>query len=849
MNFSDFKLSNVSEKVLLAKINAGKRLIGFELHSGSIYKLSDFDFESINFVKDSAVEISPVSSLSSVVAGSYFNDRQNKILYLRTSDSVNPNGKFISINFENFFSNVGVIAPKDLSNGDDVHWRPLIKSASGFGVALDNEDQIGFALEGSGTISFILDREYFDEVFEGFLWENQLAQVYVWNRNLAITDAQIIFRGSVNSKRFAKTVEFRFKDQLKALRQPFPLDPLSDIVGARIPDGLLNAKKRRIYGRPNGVRPTNIDQVVEQYELAGTISVTGGSAVVTGSGTSFLSWFSPDDRMFFLGFEYVVESIQSDTSLTLTEAVEFTATGITHSIEPEFPKNFINREWLVAGHACSQIETTVVNADGQNIIYLSEFNDIKEGDEIYFGSAGNMERSFVNRIFSNGKVELTSNLENPPSNGTEVIRPCVQDLRINNNRLLFDRDYDIVISSDETKIVLNSDAEKNINPTRSINGTVQFTNGSDNVVGTNTNFTSQLEPGQHIRAVGQVAFFQILSIESDTALTLISNATYSENTGAKYKGGRNFDPEFDVLSCTVVGATDDGTISGNCLIKPGSIVEDILTIAGLPNLNTASFELADDSAPYDLGLVIPKTFSTTNSPNVRDLINEINVSVFGSLVQNEDFEIEYNILKPNRPVGAIKLTESDILELTVESSNDRIVKTARVEYDKREYSPLTQDVSSMFVEKTSDTSLYLTGAEEERLIQSVLINQNDAQILANRWSFLLEIATNVIKIKTKMQTIDLQVNDVIFIEHSKLFERLGGGKRKFAAIQAIRKTAFGVEIEADDLANAFNRVCVINDNDAPTFDQATLDERAALGFITDQYGLINNSNFGFNLIW
>lgn len=848
--YSDYQNQNVSEKIILARIEAANRLIGFELHSGTIYRLVSFDFSSIVSIEDTGSGMTEVSGLSEVVPGSFFNDRANKILYVETSDSANPNGKYLAMVFANFFSNVPIQGPENITSGNDVNWLPMIESVSGFGVQLDNDDQIGFALEGSGSISFTMDRSYFDEHYEGYLWENQDVSIYSIGRNLPFSEAKIVFRGVVNAKQFSSGIRFTLKDQIKRLRQYFPLDTLEEISGALVPEGLLMAKKRRIYGRPNGFRPTNIDQVLDGgYTLTGTVSVTAASAVVTGSGTSFLTWFSPDDNLILNGEEYAVSSVASDTSMTLTEAVEFTASGLSFSITPAQPKNFINRDWCVAGHACSQVETTVTNADSQNIVYLDAFNDLYEGDELYFGSAGSRERSFVSRVFTNGRVELTENLVSPPTVGTEVIRPCVQNLRINNRRLLFDRDFTISIASDLTTLTLDSDAEKNIAPIRSVNGTVSFTNTLRSVTGSGTNFTSQLLPGQHIRAVGQVQFFQILSIESDTALTLVEASNYTENTSAQYKAGTNFNTEEDILSCTVIGSTVNNLKSGDLLIRPGEVVKDVLTQSGITNLNSASFSLADDRAPHDLGLVIPKTFDSTTSEVVRDIINDINISVFGSLVQNEDFELEYNILQPNRPESALKLMEADVLDLTVTTDNDRIVRTASVEYDIQEYSPLTEKSMLSIATKTSDVGQYLTKTDEEKLVRTYLINEWSAQIMANRWAFLLEIATNVIKIKTKLKAARLQVNDVVYLEHEKLFERLGGGKRRFGAVQSIKKKEGEVEIQLDDLANAFNRVCVISPNSTNDYDNATEEERLIWGYITDQYGLINNGKFGFNLIW
>ncbi len=61
------------------------------------------------------------------------------------------------------------------------------------------------------------------------------------------------------------------------------------------------------------------------------------------------------------------------------------------------------------------------------------------------------------------------------------------------------------------------------NDTKSVTGTLSFTSGSTAVTGAGTQFTTQLVPGQRIVATG--GQYQIASIESATALTLVSNAT------------------------------------------------------------------------------------------------------------------------------------------------------------------------------------------------------------------------------------------------------------------------------------------------------------------------------------
>jgi len=853
--YAEFQEESSSSKVILATVNASRRLVGWVLESGNIFKITNFDVSVIESIEDSGIALTSQPDLTSVVPGSFFNDRANKILFLETTDSVNPNSKFVGMTFKNFFANQPVQLANDIGSGGtgfDVFWEPLIQGDSGFGVELDNEDQIGLALEGSASINFINDREFWDSRYEKFLWDNQKVCVFSWNQNLPASEAKTLFEGFVNGKTHKnKTVNFKLKDQVLELRAEFPVDKLQDKVGVLIPEDLNEARQRRIYGRKRGYRPINIDQIVDGYPLTGTVSVIANSKTLTGVGTLFLKELSPDDEVVLDGVEFSIESVTSDTVAVLTEAPEFSASTINFFVIPDQPKKFINREWLVAGHACRQLETTVSNFDTANKFTLVSVQDLRELDEIFVGSPGSGETVSVARINGGNQVVTSENLLFPPNTGETVVRPCAQNVRINNRKLEFDRDFTIVISATETKIILKEDAEKNINPVRSVNGNLTFSTATRTVTGTDSQFQSQLKPSQHIRPIGTVNFFEILSIESDVSLTLRALPTVNSTTAAQYKGGTNFDAEVDFLTCDILGTTSDGTKDGNLLENASDIVKDILAKVSITNINAPAFAKSAALAPYALGLVIPKEFTATTTRKVRDIINEINVSVFGSLIQNNDFEFEYDILAPKKPVNFQRFTENDIIDLSVDTSNDRSVKQVTVFYDRRELNPQSLEPSVRTQVKVSDVAQFLVKTSQIREIESLLFDTDSARILASRWAFLLEVATNVITITTKLQASRLQINDIVEIKHKKLFERIGGGKRKFAAIQAISKSADETRVELDDLSNAFNRIATIAPTGSPDFDNSTEAQKASRGFITDSFGLINNDSdsFDLNRIW
>lgn len=847
-----FQNQNVSEKIALVKVRAGQRLMAWELHSGSIYKLDDFDYAVIEEITEDGVSLVEVFNLASVTAGKWFNDREAKIIYLRTSDSSHPNGKFLSMLFYVFWSTHGVALPNDLANGDDVYWEPLVKSTSSFGVELDNDQQIGFAIEGQGTINLLNDGAYWDEKYEGWIFEQQPVFIYSYGRDLPASEAKIIFKGMVNGKSFSsQAVTFKLKDTLAALRSEYPLPKLSDLSGVLVGEGLLEARQRRIYGKVYGFRPTNIDQLVDGYLLSGTVSGAAGGTSITGVGTSFLSHFSPGDEIVILGEQYSVSTVTSNTAMTISDALDLSVSGETYAIIPEGPKTFINRDWLIAGHECREPSTTVQSSVTANLFYVNDLTDIDVDDFLYVGTLGSGEIVQVETINTDGLIRTRQSMLIPAPMGTPVLRFCAQNVRINDRLLQFYRDYTTQISAGVTKLILTSEAEKNVNPTRDILGTTTFTNASRTVTGVNTVFTSQLLQDQWIRGKGNFEYFQILSIESDTSLTLRSASTYTDAGPAEYIFGSAFDEEFDVLTCDVIGTTDDDTSDGTLLRTAPEIVKHIIAQVGVTDINQDAFDKAKDVQPAYLGFVVPKVFSDTKAPSVRDLVNKVNFSVFGSLVQNEDFELEYNILRPNKPLNYLTLNESDILSWSVDSTNDRVVKNAIVQYKAKEYDFESRLPSFLTSEKVSDVGTWLVRSMNTKIVDTSLHIERDARYHANRWAFLLETSTNVIKIKTKLQPARFQVNDVIMVEHEKLFDRIGGGKRKFAAINKITKTAQGCDLECDDLGNVFNRVAIICENGSPDFDNSDEIQKARNGFITDVYGLINNdrATHSLNLIW
>lgn len=839
--YAQFQNQSESNKVGLARVDAAKRLLGWALDTGSIYKIPFTESSVITRITDTGVDLTQVTSYGAIVAGSYFLDRADNILYLRTSGSTDPNETFIGVVFRLFFATEPVIAPYDLSAGFDVEWLPVLRPLSTFGVRLNNADQTGQAIEGSGTISFYNDMNFWRGVYDKYFFENKLCEIFSWSNSLPITEAELIYRGRVQGKSYSQdAVSFSLKDIINQLRASPVLSRIGEISGVRAPDGLLEAFQRRIYGYKSGFRPTNIDQVLDSYPLDGTVSITTGSTALTGVGTSFLNDLSPDDEIFIDGLTdpLTVESISSDTSLTVSDALEEgSVTGASFSVKPELSKRYMNRIHFVSGDVLSQPITTVVSSLNNLIFTVADSTGFRAGDPIIVNS----EERTILRV-SNNKIRVTVSFSALPTGS--VTRPSFSNVRINNTLLFRTDDFTVPVTND--RIVLTELAEFNRAKIKTLTpGTISMTNGSRTVTGTGTDFLI-LKPGDWLRVKGASTntFFEILQINSATSLNLRIASDTTASGSADLKTPAYYTEGVDVLTCDVIGKTDDGLSTGTFLSKPAQIVRDILKTVGVnaADVNDTSFDTADELVSYRLGLVIPDDFNSKAVPKARDLINRVNESTFSALVQNEDYKLEMRVLAPGRVLEDISVDETDALSFSIDSKSDRIIKTAFINFNQKEYDPLTQDESFETVSSDSQIAQFLAETDNTVTKDTLLIDQADAQTVAERLRFIREVSSSTVRFRTKLKTARLQVTDIIKFSHPKLYERFGSTQtEKLGAIQSLKKSPTEVELEIDDLGNAFNRSYTITEDSASAHGSADINDLSVNGFITDESGLIDNN--------
>lgn len=894
--FSQFQDSGASEKTGLCIIEAAKRLVGWTLYSGSIYSIPFSESSVITSVEDDETALAAVTSLSSVTAGKYFFDVGNDTLYARLSDSTNPDDSFIGVVFKYFFSNTGVKAPHDLSTGFDVYWMPLLSTMSDFRLEVDNKDtQLGLAIEGSGNVKLINDQSFWQSRYDKVFFENQRMYVYLWERNLPITEAQILFKGRIQNKSYTTdSITFQAKDVLNELRDVFVLSDVGDFtyshayfsetVSARVDDSQSEAKQRLIYGKPNGVVAMNVDQVLPDtpdrrtsFETGykrhnnGTFTVTASSKNVSANGTFRTVDLMPGDQILFsndLDNLYTVDYYTNLTDFVLTEDfLGASSATVTARIFPQRQRRIHNRHFLVAGHPLSEVSTTVSSVIDGSHFNVTSTSGLIAGDNIVITIGSTDYQRTIERI--TGSMVTISVLISPsPSIGDAVKRVGVQKVYLDSQLLIYGEDYTVDSENALVKLTnINPDvttgigcAEFNHTKVQSFSGRVTFTNGSFQVTksstphsdGEVTSFTTQFRPGDYIQQPNGV-WREVWYVVDDDNLVLSGLATQTaDSENGLYKAVEYYQEGTNKIICDVRGKTDDGTTSGAWLRYAPEIVEDILISNGLSGqIDSASFATASELAPFDVGLVVPDSVDSKDSSEIRKSISDLSRSIFGTLLQSSSLNLSYKIISADK-VSLTTYDRTDVIDFRIDSNSSKIVKDVVLSYDPREADFTTGSSSTTQVVATSEIGQKLLKIDREFKVDTKLVDSSAATIMAGRWSFLLELATSKLTAQMKIQGSDISVGDPIQINHEKLYNRMGSSiKRRLGVVSLVTRGVTKSSISIDDLSNAFTRVATIAAADAPDYVDATEAEKVISGYITAANGLLDSDpeTHGLNVQW
>lgn len=847
MNHEQFSKEVRSQKVTLAVIRAKQRLKNFTYVSGDTW------IRKTNYV------------VSNVSGAPFEFDLTTSILTI--TSSVNPNTLNIIAEYSLFFS--------DFPVNEDVEYQARLQDIGALKLELDTENT-GVAIESDSSIKLENTDGYFDEIYDTLIWENQLCEFYSWSPLIAWSERKLIYQGYINTKAFSKdAVSFTLKDTFVKLRETIPFtgtrliygkaknldtSPL-DLVGegfalSSVVSGLND--RDLLTGSFSGTAGGNtisgvgslllsqiavgdkiriIDGILEysytvnaipsntSLTISGTISVSfSGSQGRNASklnniitGFLFLDEVSPDDELTILGEKYKVKSIESDSSLTITDQIKTAFTNVPAINSPDINYRMKNRSWNVSGHKLASHLTTIDTVLSQSVFSVVDIGHIQFGDLINIAdNYYSVDRVSGKTIFLN-QVSLTT-----LTSGETVLKPSIQKVSVDNQVFIPGRDYSEVNSDDGCAIIFNNEAEFNI-ATDSLSGvSLVFTVGSRIVTAlTSTlDLTTILSPRDWIKAfTGTINYFEILSVEP-TQLTL----RHAYNETRPFTGPALYRRPVYIGDDSAVLVDCMGKKAGNWLKNASDAVKDLCDQIGFTNYNLASFAEAALDADYTMSLVYPKSIGSA-MPIARDAISEINTSVFGSLFSDNNFRISYSVLNADRDENIELIEDSDIISFSTLTKN-QIVGKVTVNY-RHEHG-----LSSFSTYSYENENV--PGIKTELKLDLCLYEEDDAITIAQRYAFYRSLSQTVVKIKAKLNLIYKALNDRVYLSLERLFKRFGAkGNIKIGLVNMISKDNSSIELQVNDLGNVFSRVGSIAPDDANDYEFASDEEISRYGYIVD----------------
>jgi hypothetical protein len=842
-SYNDIINTAATEKITLVHVEPTQRFLIWSAHSGSVYKRTVTNF-IVNISEDeSSLTQGSSASLSS---GEWWFDAAENIVYIRTSDDSNPNSKDIVGTYRLFYSDAPLNLPCDLASGVDVEYQGRLKTSSAITKQLDDE-RVGIALESSTTISLHNEDGYFDTFFDKYFFENKTVQIYSWSPLIPLSEKQLLFKGIVQEKYFSgKEVKFKAKDYIYRLRERVQLPTFSESDGS-VAEAHIGTPKRRLYGQFDNLQCVGIDNVLDGYNLTGTLAGNVGEFTLSGSGTSFLDECSPGDTVFLSTsletYELDIDVVDSDTQLTLSEEIPVPINGQVR-ILPERPWRKKNRKWLIAGHKLRAPSTTVTAGYQPNRFTVDDETDFFSGDLVSIDG----EDGYIKRI-SGDYVVMSSNLQGgTPSASDTVTKSPVSKAYINKNEAFISRDW-TVTNTTQAILVLDNLAEFNIARPKNVAGSFTFTNGSREISITGINLTSYIKTRDWIRSsdVTHTTWYEVLSVSeaSVTVRTPYGGGTLTDSAQVKTP---DLVEDGSIVTVNCLGMESDGV-----WIKTAAqaISDLIVSDAGVANVDSAEFTQASIDGPQVLSLAIPEVI-TGDSPMIRDVISKINESVFGSLINNSEWEIVFKVLSPDRPVDILEVKDDDVLDSMSVVSKNEIVKAVNLKYRPFLDRFTGENVFTIKREESDFVSKYI-GQDDELDIVCYLYNEDDATEIAQRYLLYKSLSTSTIKISTKLQFILKNLTDAVMLNLDRLYERFGNSdRRKIGSITKISKSGGSTMVEVNDLGGMYNRVMSISDDSGNDFASSGAEELVKNAYICDDNLNIpttsNDAELGRNLI-
>lgn len=831
---AEFIEAQASEKITLAQVEATQRLLVWQ-GLGPIYTIVAPRYvvgiaqQNFVYTQNAAPSLSP---------GQWHYDPLTGVVSIRMVGDLDPNDSEIIATLRFFFSDAAVSAPYDLSDtGTFVDYEGRIKSAPGYKHKVGIDQKL-ISVTSSGTLALENNDGGLDEFYDSVFFENKEVRIYSWHRNLPYSQARIIYRGRVTDKSFTSdSVSFTVKDNLFDLQQNVPQGIFSD--SDNVSDSIKGRYKRWIYGRVDGLRLQSTDQIKEGFQIDGTVSATVASEILTGVGTLFLSQTTPGDRITIGTQEFNIESVESDTELTLNSKPEFTFVGQTAIIEPEIPVVTKNRTFLVAGHACARLTKTLVERVQLNRLRLSDTDGLEPGDFITLSTGQRIE---VKNTAPGNIVVLRQNYITPPPIGSSVVREPIQEIYIDGERVVSDN-FTINNTTNATEVVLSATTEFDIANIETLGDTLTFVTGSRTVVGSGSvDLREIVSPRDFVRSTDVLftTFYEVLDVEESQIILRVPVAEPTTTDPAEIKRPRYISDD-TLVSANVLGRTVDGTPDGKWIKTAAEAALDLLNAINVPEINTATFASGAQSNVETISLAIPSTPSGS-AETVKSAIDKLCRSTNSAITLDNDLRLKFQILLPEIAENAVEINDRDVIEWKLRSVNGDTIRNTLIRYRHQDIVRSTQEEGSLAVTYSSDFVRDYIGTNKGDELDVYLYDTKAATIMSHRLAYLRSLARTDVTMTTDLRFENIEIGDAVVLNFNRLYKRLGDKTTRKKVCVVVGKTVTGQRItwELTDLGNAFNRSSIITPNNAPDFTSSSADQKIKFGYITTNNGVINN---------
>lgn len=835
-NRTQFTESAASEKLILAHVNAVTRLVTWTLDSGAIYKRQTTHF--VNALKKNDVDLTRVATLGDLAQGTFYYDIFNSTLYTWLDDSSDPQIHEMIVEYRLFFANNPISLPWNFDPTEsDVYYSGRILENPGFKHKIGIDQQLTSTI-GSGTLKLENNDAELDSIFDRFIFENKEVKIYSWHRDLGIEEAKVIFIGKITDKTYtSSSISFTIKDAIFDLNENVP-------QGVFTEDDNVNTDtqgnyKRWIYGRVDGLKAQSIDQIRDGYSITGTVSFNTESVTMTGNGTLFLNETSPGDTLTVETLEFKIEEVVSDTEITLSKTPDYAVSGLGAIIMPNSGVVTKNREFFVADHACALVTKQVIEIKQFNRIVLSDTVGLESGDFIEFTTG---ERREIKNIAPGNIIVLRQNVGTLPTISSYAIRRPIQQVYVSGTRLV-ESDYTINTTPSKTTISLTETAEFNIAPVRDYSFSLDFVNGSRTVNYSGSQpLTEFLSTNDWIRPsnLTYTTYYQILSV-SDTNITLrsaFSEASITDTIQAKQP---NYIIDDTIVSCDVLGRTEDNTPSGTWIRTSAQVVKDLLSNIGITNINTSTFSETSDKVNQLISMTLPSS-PGTESTTIKEAIDRINKSTRCALTLDSNLSLQYKSIIVSAPEEFTIIKDSDVIRWSIKSTNGKNYRYSTIRYRHQDVDRNTLEPGNNVSTASSEFVSRYIGNKTTFQDDFYIYNSTAAKIAAEREIYYNSLGRSEISVESDLRLESVDIGDLVLLDFDRLYKRFGDITTRRKLVACVGKTVTGERIKLDfsDYGNTYNTSAFITSNTANGFNLSDSDDKIKNGYITDENSIVDN---------